>query len=112
MPTNNYFAIGFGPVMANTDMILWQANGKQSMTSDMWSTSAGIVPINDTAQNLISSYVINANDTVTFTTTRYMNTKDSKQDFVFPYGTAVTMCYATLNSATFSYHSSKGYFLL
>jgi len=40
VPNNNYFSIGFGPTMTNTDMILWQANGASgSRTSDMWSVS-------------------------------------------------------------------------
>jgi hypothetical protein len=38
VPNNNYFAIGFGPSMRNTDMILWQAQGTSSKTTDLWST--------------------------------------------------------------------------
>ena len=41
VPNNNYFAIGFGTSMRNTDMILWQAIGEKSVTTDLWSTSYG-----------------------------------------------------------------------
>jgi len=39
VPNNNYFSIGFGPTMYNTDMILWQATGETSEVTDLWSTS-------------------------------------------------------------------------
>jgi len=38
MPDNDYFAIGFGSSMTNTDMILWQSNGANSKATDLWST--------------------------------------------------------------------------
>ena len=78
VPNNNWFSLGFGPTMTNTDMILWQANGATgSRTSDMWSRSQS-TPVNDTIQNIKSTYVVNTNGSVTFTTLRNMTTGDSK----------------------------------
>ena len=112
VPNNNYFSIGFGPTMTNTDMILWQANGKiKSRTSDLWSFDL-TTPMNDSSQNLYSTHVVNANGSVTFTTLRNMTTPDSRRDFDFPYGQVVTLCYAALNSAAFNLHNTYGYFAL
>ena len=77
----------------------------------MWSVSE-TTPTNDTQQNLLSTFVVNANSSVTFTTKRNMTTPDSKRDFDFPYGKVVTLCYAALNSATFNQHNTYGYFAL
>jgi len=112
VPNNNYFSIGFGPTMTNTDMILWQANGASgSRVSDMWAVSES-TPMNDTSQDLKSSHVVNANGSVTFTTLRNMTTPDTKRDFNFPYGQVVTLSYAALNSAAFNQHNIFGYFAL
>jgi hypothetical protein len=37
VPNNNYFSVGFGKTMTNCDMVMWQANGEQSKTVDLWS---------------------------------------------------------------------------
>jgi hypothetical protein len=34
---NQYFSIGYGPIMKNCDMVVWQANGNKSKTTDLWS---------------------------------------------------------------------------
>jgi len=39
VPDGQYFSIGFGPDMTDTDMILWQSNGIESQQRDLWSTS-------------------------------------------------------------------------
>lgn len=46
VPVNNYFALGFGVDMVNTDMILWTADGISSSTKDLWSTGY-LTPIVD-----------------------------------------------------------------
>ena len=37
VPNNQYLSIGLRNSMFNTDMILWQANGKNSKGVDLWS---------------------------------------------------------------------------
>lgn len=56
-------------------MILWQA-GTTAITKDLWSTSHA-TPVFDTVNNLNTTSVVNANKTVSFTTTRAMDTKDA-----------------------------------
>lgn len=68
--------------MTNTDMILWQA-GTTATTKDLWSTSHA-TPVTDTTNNLSTTSVANSNSTVTFTTTRAMDTKDP-QDYAVAY---------------------------
>lgn len=67
--------------MTNTDMIVWQANAAASITGDYWSTSNFADPRKDSTQNVQTTYVVNTNNTVSFTTVRDMNSKDPK-DFV------------------------------
>ena len=38
IPFNNYFAIGYGLTMFNTDMVIWEANGANSTALDLYST--------------------------------------------------------------------------
>jgi hypothetical protein len=47
IPDQNYFAIGFGKSMTNTDMIVWQAQGSKSLCQDWWSTSNTNMPTID-----------------------------------------------------------------
>ena len=76
VPDNNYFSIGFGPTMYNTDMILWQASGATSKVTDLWSTKHA-TPLTDNKNDLVSSFEVNADSkSVTFTTTRKLNTND------------------------------------
>ena len=39
IPDHTYLAIGFGSDMIAVDMILWQANGDESASYDMWSSN-------------------------------------------------------------------------
>ena len=47
VPVDNYFSIGFGSNMYNTDMILWQNSASSAKTTDLWSTSHAR-PVSDT----------------------------------------------------------------
>ena len=47
MPDKMYFSIGFGGSMRNTDMIAWQADGRNSKVVDYWSTSRDTPEIDD-----------------------------------------------------------------
>jgi len=77
VPNNNYFAIGFGPTMYSTDMILWQASGATSKVTDLWSTSHA-KPLADKKNDLVSSFEVSSDGkSVTFTTSRKLNTNDS-----------------------------------
>ncbi len=38
MPDRNWFSIGFGSDMTDTDMIAWHADGEASYVKDYWST--------------------------------------------------------------------------
>lgn len=97
--------------MMNTDMILWQAQGATSLTRDLWSTSF-IQPSIDTNDNLSSTFVVNSNRTVTFTTTRPMDTNDP-QDYAVNYDQQIVMVYGQKSSgASFTKHDSYGWFSL
>ena len=77
VPNQNYFAIGFGLTMIDTDMILWQANGDNSLTTDLWSTYRGVTPTPDERQSVVSSFYFNETaNTVSFNTSRPMETGD------------------------------------
>ena len=77
----------------------------------MWA-SGEFKPTNDTTQNINSTYVQNFNGTISFTTTRKMDTGDSSQDFVFPFGQPVTMCYAASLGSDLVFHYLYGFFAL
>ncbi len=62
--------------MRNTDMIVWQAKGASSTSTDYWSTGNN-TPMRDTVQNLLTTFVQNANNTVSFQTVRDLDTKDA-----------------------------------
>ena len=111
MPNNSYFAIGFGRGMYNTDMILWQANSANSITSDLWSTSES-TPNLDKKNDLTSTFTVSKNKkSVTFITERLLDTKDL-QDFVIPTDKPFSMVWATSppGSSKFVYHNKKGDF--
>lgn len=97
--------------MTNTDMILWTA-GTTSSVKDLWSTSHN-TPVTDTTNNLNSTIVTNSNSTVSFSTTRLMDTKDS-QDYAVAYDVSFPMIYAYSypGSSSFSQHKGYGYFSL
>ena len=88
--------MGFGIKSVQTDMILWQAIGTQSKVSDLWSSSAWIAPVVDNLNNLNSTFVQNNNSTVTFTTTRSMNTGDLEKDYLVQY---MQDCYFSVQSS-------------
>ena len=71
-------ALGFGIKVVQTDMILWQANATHSKISDLWVSSTWVPPIVDKLNNLNSTFVQNDNSTITFTTTRYIDTGDKE----------------------------------
>jgi hypothetical protein len=41
---NAYIALGFGETMENTDMVIWQANGLNSLQQQLYSMTQGIKP--------------------------------------------------------------------
>lgn len=47
VPQNNYFSIGFGATMTNTDMITWTAKQASSTTVNMWSVKNIYTPTAD-----------------------------------------------------------------
>lgn len=51
---NSYFAIGYGPSMFDTDMVMWTADGSNSKTTDLWSTSHAR-PSTDSQQDYTST---------------------------------------------------------
>ena len=53
VPANNYFSLGFGETMYNTDMILWQNFQTSTKTTDLWSTSHDR-PVSDTKQSIVT----------------------------------------------------------
>lgn len=98
--------------MFNTDMILWQAKGTNSATTDMWSTNHNM-PAFDQKNNLQSTFVVNTNNTVSFTTTRAMDTKDS-QDYAVQYDQQILMTYAVSRTgfSNFAQHRKYGWYSL
>ena len=44
LSNNTYLALGFGQSMADTSMILWQANGMNSAQNQLYSSKSGEVP--------------------------------------------------------------------
>ena len=77
VPDNSWFSIGFGQDMYDTDMILWQASGSNSKAMDLYSTGHSTPSMQET-QNVPSEQpIVNAaNSTVSFITTRDMDTGD------------------------------------
>lgn len=46
MPNNQYFSLGIGKyLMANCDMVLFQANGNSSVVTDLYSTGHSVPSI-------------------------------------------------------------------
>ena len=79
VPNNHYFSVGFGKTMTNCDMVLWQANGLQSKTVDLWSKGR-FTPDTDSQQDYNSTFTYNGTHVI-FISDRKMNTGDSL-DFV------------------------------
>ena len=81
VPTNNYFAIGFGTSMFGTDMVIWQANGQDSTAVDLYS-SGWYSPVIDSQQDYTTTFTYNSTHT-TFISDRLLQTGDHS-DFVIP----------------------------
>ena len=71
IPDNSYLAIAFGSDMIGTDMILWQADGYNSASHDMWSTNFA-TPMYDKFDQLLTTVEDGkiGTGTKTFTTVR------------------------------------------
>ena len=84
VPDNSYLAIAFGSDMIGTDMILWQADGDNSASHDMWSSNFA-TPRHDRFDHLITTVEDGKIGTATkvFTTMRPYDPMD-EQDFVVP----------------------------
>jgi hypothetical protein len=104
VPSNQYFSIGFGASMVDTDMIVWQTPSSGPSTTDLWSTSNG-KPSTDAQQDVTTTAVtINSDKSVHFTSERPLDTGD-QQDFLVPLDTDIAMCYAAHSqTANFVYH--------
>jgi hypothetical protein len=50
--------VGFGTGMANSDMIIWQANGTSSIAQDYWCTGY-TTPSPDLSQDVVTTYTTN-----------------------------------------------------
>ena len=81
VPANNYFAIGYGLTMFNTDMIAWQANGTNSTAVELYSTGE-VAPTIDAHQDYNTTFTFNSTHT-TFISTRSLSTGDPG-DFIIP----------------------------
>ena len=82
VPQNQYLSIGLRNSMFNTDMILWQANGKNSKGVDLWSRGH-LTPDIDDHQDWQT--VFESNDThVTFKSYRRFVSYDMDQDQSMP----------------------------
>ena len=108
LPPNKYLGLGFGQDMINTDMILWQNYGASSLTSDLWSKFED-TPARDAQQDVTSTFRVNADSSVTFRTTRLMDTGDS-QDFAINTDTSMVFCYSeSYGTSNFVQHSNYGW---
>jgi hypothetical protein len=58
IPHNCYVSLGFGQTMFDTDMVIWQTNGNQSMVTDAYSYSHN-VPTFDEIQDYETSFEAN-----------------------------------------------------
>ena len=81
VPNNQFLAIGYGPSMTGTDMVIWEANGLQSINLDLYSVTHG-KPSTDSQQDYNTSFVFNGTH-VTFTSNRAVFTGDPN-DFIIP----------------------------
>ena len=108
VPENNYFSVGFGRDMYNTDMILWQNKASSAVTTDLWSKDRG-TPKADATQNYRSRSLRDSSGAVTFTSMRLMDTGDSL-DFAIPTDTDLLWCWAQKNSFEFVEHDQDGKF--
>lgn len=75
-----YTAFGWGPTMTNTDMVVWQANGKKSTVLDLYSTghnppSVDAVSAYDTKITVVEGFIL-------FESTRDLDGRRGPQDFV------------------------------
>ncbi|CDW87608.1 cytochrome b5-like heme steroid binding domain containing protein [Stylonychia lemnae] len=122
VPINNFFAVGFGSQMVNTDMILTQSRGNLSTAYDLWSTRHGR-PSTDEVQDIKYGFIWNETHT-TFQIDRKIDTGDTAQDFVVIVvrffitfiiykGEPMSMIFSYhTSSATLTKHTNKGGFTM
>ena len=87
---NSYLALGFGATMARTSMVLWQANGAESVQRQLYSSESGQVP--DIVENEWTTTF--ASPMEGFVDFRSLRGLESQNGFVFNLDTPITICYA------------------
>jgi hypothetical protein len=105
----SYIAIGYGTAMANTDMCYWGANGSGSLQQDLWSTG-NKQPTVDAVNAYTTSFVVNADNSVSFKSTRPLAPSDSSDTYVIQLNTDINMITAYLTTTyQLSYHGVNHY---
>jgi hypothetical protein len=73
IPKGSYFSVGYGWDMHNVNMVWWSAGSSSNTVRDMWSTDNDD-PKTLTPNAYTSTITTNANGTVTFVSTRQLDT--------------------------------------
>jgi len=101
---NSWLAVGYGTSMTNTDMVWWSANTTSSQQLDLYSTGE-TTPLIDPVNCYNTTYNINLDNSVSFTSTRFLNPNIGNETFVITLGVNIPMIYAFLpTSPNLSFH--------
>eukprot|EP01004_Peranema_trichophorum_P004095 NODE_3039_length_1436_cov_48.699924_g2642_i0.p1 GENE.NODE_3039_length_1436_cov_48.699924_g2642_i0~~NODE_3039_length_1436_cov_48.699924_g2642_i0.p1 ORF type:complete len:384 (-),score=75.92 NODE_3039_length_1436_cov_48.699924_g2642_i0:227-1378(-) len=93
----NWAAIGFGKVMAGSDIIMVSVNddGNNAMAKDRYGTSSGVVPVLDNSNDIkLESATVSSSGVKRVTIRRALNTGDTTQDAVLSTTTPTNIIWA------------------
>lgn len=108
VPKNMYMALGFGDMMKNSDMVIFQAKGPKGEVNDVWSKGHKRTYFDKSQDYKWTSKVVGNN--YLFTATRKLDTGDAEEDVVVPKDMLVGMMWSVnKNSPELGYHSSRGF---
>ena len=104
-------ALGFGDMMKNSDMVIFQAKGAKGEVNDIYSKGHSRTYPDKSQDYKWSSKVVGNN--YMFTATRKLDTGDEAEDVVVPVDMLVGMMWSVnKNSPELGYHTSRGFLSL
>ena len=107
VPDGNWFAIGYGSSMTNTDMVWWSANTTNSTQLDLYSLTTTTPSID--AQNAYTTvWTLMDDNSVKFRSTRPLNVNLGLETYVIQLDVATPMVAATLTTSPWLYWHGFG----
>jgi len=114
VPRKQYFAIGYGWNMQNTDMCWWSSSGTSSIQQDLWS-KANDGPDVDDVNTYQTTYQYNSDGSCTFTSVRLLDPgTSSRNSYVIEPNKDLQLCFAfnPRSSEMSDHHDHRGVFTL